>query len=186
MGTSISHRSPKNLSWNTVAVAYKHAQIPVERIPSLIWRAAKGDSLVPDLLSGSAVFVCHQAVKDSPSASEALKRVSRQVKLDKDNSVVAQFARRAIPSAFAGPEPARQWRANLFAELTNYMASRDLSGFLGESYRNKTVNDLRQFKDALRSQIISEIKSLPGDPQTRSDWHSFVTRAIDRLTKSSL
>jgi len=184
MGTSISHPSPNNNNWRPVKIGYKNKKIPLERVIKEIWRASENqDKPLSKEINSDIIFKCHQLVSKSPNAREALKSFRQELILSKQNSIVAEFARRAIPAAYLSKDASKQWRSAFFSELTGYIVSRDASGYVGKEYRNKTVTELNMFKNEIRIETSRIIDSIKIEPKNINDWKSFVNTAITN-TKS--
>jgi hypothetical protein len=183
MGTSVNHPSPRTTSWRAAAVGYQYPDVPVQRVVSEVWRAAGTQEYsIPVAIEAEPLFRCHEIVRSSHSASEALGKMSAALLQSKDNSIVVELARRAIPSAFTSDSPTREWRARLFGQLTEYLVSRDVPGYVGASFRNKSVKELGEFKAAIGNEVLGTIRKLPSEPKNASQWRSFVKKAAKHLS----
>ena len=91
------------------------------------------------------------------------------------------FAKRAIPTAFQENASPNKWASCFFAEVTNYIVSRDTSGFVGENYRNKNVSDLIAFKKNINEKVIQIVGSVDIKINSHSSWNSFVDSTIQKL-----
>lgn len=179
MGTSISQPSPDNNNWRPVKLGYKNEKIPLNRVVKEIWRASENqEKPLSKEINSDLIFKCHQFVSQSPNAREALKSFRQEVILSKQNSIVAEFAKRAIPAAYQAQDTTKQWRSAFFSELTGYIVSRDASGYVGKEYRNKSVTELNKFKSEIRMETSRIIDSIKMEPKTLNDWKSFVNTAI--------
>jgi hypothetical protein len=182
MGTSVSHPSLRNTNWSAVHAGYQNAFIPENRIINEIWRACEKDATpISDMLKSKAIYECYSAVNSSNSFQEALKKFDTSIRENKNNSIVAEFAKRVIPSAFQSNNPAENWTARFFSELTNYVMSRDMSGFVGEKYRNKSVGELINFKRNITRKVFEIVSSEKVSIKTQKDWNSFVNKSVDKL-----
>lgn len=183
MGTSISHGSPrKSTNWKRVFVCYEDNNLPSERIINEIWRASENQDIpISSELKSSIIFKCFDTVKTSQNFKEALNKFDTEIFNSKSNSIVAELAKRAIPSSYQSTNPANQWTKNLFTEVTNYIISRDASGFVGENYRNKTISDLIDYKKMITSKVESLLQ--PGKTSIKSpkDWNSFIDTTVSNL-----
>jgi hypothetical protein len=150
-----------------------------------IWRASetsdKGSNPLSSELKTQAIYSCYEAVKSSKSFDEAIEKFNKTIIETKGNSIVAEFAKRVIPSAFQSSNPSEQWANNFFKEVTNYVMSRDASGFVGESYRNKSVKELIEFKKNVSNKVEQVIKSEKKEFKSQADWNSFVDKSISKL-----
>ena len=128
-----------------------------------VWRASdtseKDSKPLSSEMKTQAIYSCYEAVKSSNNFQEALQKFNKAIVERKGNSIVAEFAKRVIPSAFQSNNPSDQWTSNFFKEVTNYVMSRDASGFVGEIYRNKSVKELIEFKKTVSSKVEQVIKS---------------------------
>lgn len=186
MGTSISQSSPRRSSnWKRVFVCYESNNLPDSRVMNEIWRASetsdKGNSPLSSELKTQAIYSCYEAVKSSKSFDEAIQKFNKTIIETKGNSIVAEFAKRVIPSAFQSSNPSEQWANNFFKEVTKYVISRDASGFVGESYRNKSVKELIEFKKNVSNKVEQVIKSEKKEFKSQADWNSFVDKSISKL-----
>lgn len=183
MGTSISHGSPRNgPNWKPVFKCYENSRIPEKRIINEIWRASENEQIpLSSQLKSEAIFKCFQAVKNSTNASDALNSFRQGVIDSKNNSILAEFARRAIPISFQNENPAGIWPNKFFTEVTNYLVSRDTCGFVGENYRNKSVNEMIEFKKSLSSKVGQLLSSEKSSIVSQTSWNSFVDRVVKKL-----
>lgn len=182
MGTSVNHPSPKETNWKPVLAAYTYEHIPVERLLADVWRAVENDPQPLSLtMESDALFKCYQAVKESSSVPQAIRNITAELTSSRQNSIVAEFAKRAVPAAFKSESPAQEWRAAFFSEITNYLVSRDASGYVGSRFRNKTISDLVAFKQDVRRQVGEAVRSVRADPRSSAEWRAFVREAITNI-----
>lgn len=184
MGTSASHPSPPTLGWSMVAAAYTSPTVPVDRIVAEVWRASQSqpEPIFADLAS-PLIFECQENVRTSASASEALARLNRVIFTAKAASFISELAKRAAVPAFGSDDRAQGWRENFFAQVTDYMVSRDLSGYVGPQYRNQNVSQLVEFKATLINRVREIVRSLPSDPRSSTSWQSYVAQVTERLSQ---
>lgn len=182
MGTSVSQASPRNTNWSPVHVGYKNEFVPEERIISEIWRASENQDIpISESISSEAIYECYSAVSNSQNFQEAMQKYNNYIADTKSNSIVAEFAKRAIPAAFQSGKPAENWAARLFSEVTNYVMSRDASGFVGGNNRNKTVSEMIDFKKNITSKVSEIVGAQSRNIKSQTEWSSFVSESIDRL-----
>lgn len=182
MGTSISHPSSRNTNWKPVLAGYISKNIPESRIVNEIWRASEKEPVpMSESLKSETIFACFKAVNSSSDFREALNKFTATVRENKSNSMVAEFAKRAIPLSFQSNTPASQWPKHLFSEVTNYIVSRDLSGFVGEAYRNKSIKDVIAFKRNISQKIGDVIEKQPKRIRNKADWDAFVDKCVTNL-----
>jgi hypothetical protein len=182
MGTSVNHPSPEDTNWKPVRAAYIYENIPLDRLVADIWRAVENDPQpLSRMMESDAIFRCYQAVKESSSVPQAIRNISTEIVASRQNSIVAEFAKRAVPAAFNSGTPAQEWRAIFFAEVTNYLVSRDASGYVGSRFRNKSISDLVDFKHYVTNQIGEVVRNVGIDPKNPAEWISFVQEAITSI-----
>ncbi len=185
MGTSISQPSPRSSNWKRVFVCYENNTLPDSRIMNEIWRASetseKGSSPLSSEMKSPSIYSCYEAVKSSKNFNEALQKFNRSIAETKSNSIVAEFAKRVIPISFQSKNPSEQWANNFFKEVTNYIMSRDASGFVGDNYRNKSVKELIEFKKNVSAKVEQVIRSEKKNFKSLDDWNSFVDNSISKL-----
>ncbi len=182
MGTSVSQSSPRNTNWSPVHAGYENEFIPKERIISEIWRASENEEApISQVLASDVIYQCYSAVNNSDSFQEAVQKFSDYIRESKSNSIVAEFAKRAIPASYQSENPAGNWTARFFSEITNYVISRDVSGFVGENYRNKSVRDMVDFKKSVSGKVSEIISSESVNIRSQKDWNSFIDQSISKL-----
>jgi hypothetical protein len=182
MGTSISHPSPRNSNWKPVLACYTSTNIPYERIINEVWRATENDPTpISTLMKSETIFQCFNAVRNSKNYREALDRFNDFILSSKQNSIVAEFAKRGIPASFMSTSPSNQWKKNLFSEITNYVISRDASGFVGDKFRNKSIDELMEFKKTISERINNIISTGKEKISNLKQWNSFVDSSILKL-----
>ncbi|HEY0669942.1 MAG TPA: hypothetical protein VGD22_17305 [Sphingobacteriaceae bacterium] len=182
MGTSISQPSSRNTNWSPVHAGYQNRFIPEIRIINEIWRACENDNTpVSNILKDDAIYKCFESVKTSNNFQQALEKFNSEILRNKTNSITAEFAKRVIPKCYQTDEPVKAWASNFFAEVTNYIVSRDTSGFVGEKYRNRTVGELIEFKNSLSQKVSHIVSSLDMQVNNKSDWNKLVDLSIKTL-----
>lgn len=186
MGTSVSHSSPrKSSSWKRVFICYENNNIPENRIVNEVWRASetsdKESSPLSTEMKSKAIYSCYEAVKSSNNFQDALQKFNSIILETKNNSIIAEFAKRVIPIAFQSTNPSEQWANNFFKEITNYVISRDTSGFVGNNYRNKSVKELIEFKKNISNKVSQIISAETKEFKSQTDWNSFVDNSISKL-----
>ncbi len=185
MGTSVSQHSPRSSKkWNPVHICYTNDSIPEDRVLTEIWRAADNPSEQvqwSNEMKSEVIYSCFEIVKSSSNIQEALSKFRENILSNKSNSIVAEFAKRSIPAAFHGGNPANDWVRKFFSEVTNYVISRDTSGFVGENYRNKTVKDLDGFKKRLSGNLNQILQNQQRKIKSQKDWNSFIDNTISKI-----
>ena len=185
MGTSVSQHSPRvSKKWNPVHVCYTNDNIPENRVLIEIWRAADNPTEQvrwSNEMKSDVIYSCYEIVKSSSNMQEAISRFRENILSNKSNSIAAEFAKRSIPVAFQGTNPANDWVNKFFSEVTNYVVSRDTSGFVGENYRNKTVKDLDGFKNRLRDNLNQIVQSQLRDIKSQKDWSAFIDNTVAKI-----
>lgn len=184
MGTSISHSSPRSSQWKPVHVCYINDKIPEDRVIQEIWRAADNPNESVQWsteMKSEIIYNCFETIKSSSNIEEALNKFNTEIQVTKKNSIVAEFAKRAIPSAFQNENPTVGWINRFFSEVTNYIVSRDTSGFVGENYRNKTVKDLEGFKQRLNTSLNQMLGSEKTNIISSKEWDKFIDKTVSKL-----
>ena len=180
MGTSVSQGSLRNTNWAAVHAGYINDFIPEHRIINEIWRASDREGMT-ELLQSGIIYECYSTVHKAETPQEALKSFGNLVLERQSNSLIAEFAKRAILGVFESKSPSSDWTARFFADVTNYIMSRDTSGFVGAGYRSKTVGDLVSFKQNILSKVYNIVISERKHITSQKDWNSFVSKSIKLL-----
>jgi len=182
MGTSISHPSLRSTNWKPVLAGYTSEKIPESRIINEIWRASDKEGIsISEYLKTDSVYSCYKAIDSSKNFQEALQKCNSIIKETKGNTMVTEFAKRMIPVSFQSANPAREWQSNFLSEVTNYFVSRDLSGFVGTNYRNKSINDLIKFKKRMGDKVKEIVASEKQRIGSKDDWNTYVDRCVNKL-----
>lgn len=184
MGTSVSQSSPRNIKWDAVRASYKDDDIPINRVLSLIWRAAtnqpEGDweKLLKQPIVSDLRDIAIQRATDVEIATDT----SRKIAQSKQASLVADIAQRAAVQSASSKERALSYSERVFVEASNYLISRDLPGYVGAGGRNLTVSDSLKFKAAIldaAAQVVREVGG-PSSSSARA-WGSYVSAVVKRL-----
>jgi hypothetical protein len=182
MGTSVSQASPRNNNWNPIFAFYANSTLPEERIIQEIWRASeRQENPISSEMKSDLIYQCYQVVRSSNDFKEAIEKFNRVVISSKQNSIIAEFAKRGIPSAFQSENPSSRWKENIFNEITKYVISRDASGFVGDKYRNKNVRELIEFKQRIGGKVADIVSSERGRIESKEDWNNFIDSSISKL-----
>ena len=182
MGTSISHGSPRTSNWKPVLACYINHSFSKERVINEVWRASeKEETPISSMMKSKAIFECYNAVSNSVNYQEALQKFNDTILSTKQNTIVAELAKRVIPTAFQSEKPSQQWKNSFFTELTNYVVSRDASGFVGKNFRNKSVTDLIAFKKSISKKVNDIVGADQTKIKNKSDWNAFVDSSITKL-----
>ncbi|WP_205513029.1 hypothetical protein [Longitalea arenae] len=184
MGTSISQASERNTNWRPVHLGYEKSSIPENRIINEIWRASENEPIpMSQELKSDAVYNCFIAVKSSDSFTEAWQKANAAIFSDKNNNLVAEFAKRVIPAAYQSQQPIGTWAGKFFSEVTNYVVSRDASGFIGQKYRIKSIRELISFKKSIVERVREAIESQSMNINNKREWNTFIDSSISALKK---
>jgi len=183
MGTSASHPSPKTTAWRTVGTCYESDQVPIDRTAEEIWHAATSEaSTIETQIKSPAVYACYELARESVPPDRVHAALS-QVTSEHKNSMVVEYAKRATLVASQGTRPGEQWPKLFFKEITNYLISRDASGYVGPTSRSKTVGDLIQLKRSLGQEIQKRVGDLHLSARSANDWPRAVGAALEALRK---
>jgi hypothetical protein len=184
MGTSSSQPSPRNSNWQAVLTCYETATVPEKRVIKEIWRASENQTEpLSKELKSQTIFKCYQVIQDSNNFRDALKKINDIVIGSNSNSFVVELSKRIVPLAYQTSSPAHAWKSLIFSELTNYVMSRDASGFVSANNRNKTVSELVQYKKEISSKVKEVVDSVKADPKSVAEWQAFITKSVDILRK---
>lgn len=184
MGTSVSQASPKTTDWRAVATCYESDQITVDRAANEVWYAAtSGESTMESQIKSSAVFACYELTQ-SKISPELMHHALSEISAKHDNSMVVEYAKRATLIASQGPQAAEQWPRLFFKELTNYLVSRDASGYIGPASRSKGVGDLIALKRSVGKTVEEKLGSVRMAAKNESDWSGVVTVALKALRRN--
>jgi hypothetical protein len=182
VGTSTSHASPAGLNWQATQTAYLSKDVPVERFVGEVWRACQGeDEHMSSLLESSLIFECYETVRTSTGLEPAMEAMSRQIAKSKQSTIVSDLARRATVLAFGTPTPEAEWRVALFTQVTDYLISRDLPGFVGSRYRNRSVEEAIGFKDEAIRRVRERVQVVPLRPRSAQEWRAYVRDVMRSL-----
>jgi hypothetical protein len=168
-----------------VRIGYENNSIPVARVSAEVWRAATQENTnLEGMISSELVFRCNEIVKNSKSAIDAYKQFNAEIIKSKANSLVTEFAKRAIVQSFNGAkDPAKSWRSNFVSELTDYFVSRDIAGFYGNKCRNKNISQLTFFRGEIKAAVGNKINEINTPITNLNDWKTFVGVSLDNLKK---
>lgn len=182
MGTSSSHPSPSTTSWKPLKSCYTNSKIKTDIVVNNIWRAASHvDSDITNQMKSEAVQLCLKAVQSSATADEAFSKANDSIISSGSNSIIAELGKRAIFVSFHSDNPKQQWVQAFLSEVTNYIVSRDISGFVGSNYRNRTVKDMIEFKKILAVNVKSVVHQAGDPPAKSANWSTYVERIIEKL-----
>ncbi len=185
MGTSISQGSPRGVSWSAVAATYRSSTVPIGRVVKEIWRAARSDPQAnwQNLLANRGVLICLRVALSSGSAGEAVQVASREIARERASSLAADIAKRAVVKSFGHEDRAVAFAQALFVETSNYLVSRDLSGYVGPAERNPTVSAAISFKERIAKHIEQSVREVGRPSAEAGAWQEFLQRTVDRLSK---
>ena len=135
MGTSVTHRSPRTLSWGSVQVGYENVRVPEARVLRDVWRAALLEPQVnwSALLGTGIVARCLDVAVASSNPTDGLARASAAIAESGESSLATDVAKRAVVASFTADDRAQEFTARVFAAATDYLVSRDLPATLGSA-----------------------------------------------------
>jgi len=184
MGTSVSSPSPSDSNWQPSFACYRNSKVPEKRIIPEIWRASENqENKLSEELKSDSIYSCYNLIQESKNPSEALNKYQKSVFKNKSNSIVAELAKRAIPPSYQEGEPSDKWKGNLFSQVTNYVISRDASGFVGANFRNENIQDLKNFKESISSQVKKVFENDTTKYSSKEEWDKFIDSSIEKLKK---
>lgn len=182
MGTSVSQQSPRIPNWNRVFACYKYENIPEDRIINELWRASEHQEIsISDFLKSDAAYGCYQAIQSSKDVFEAQIKFQSVLSYSGKNSIITELGKRVIHKSYLSNNPAKEWRSLFFSEVTNYLVSRDASGFVGKNFRNKTVSDMIEFKKRISNTAKSIALKYRKEPKSLNDWKNYIQSTVDKL-----
>jgi len=185
MGTSVSQPSPRTTNWSPVHAAYRSKDIPEQRVIKEIWRAFDNEPTpISATLKAEVFYDCYKTIGEAQDMRAAIRQFDALLLEKKHNSIIAEFSKRAIPAAFYTDDRMGSWKASLFVQVTDYIISRDISGFVGEGNRNRTIGDVIKFKDLIAESVSIIVRSDQGMINSKRDWNTFVERIVRRLKEN--
>lgn len=186
MGTSTNQPSPSTPSWHAAQAAYHDSRISTERAVQELWRAAthrtEGDLV--KALASAVIARCGELAATESSRENAVRDASLLVAFSGEASLASDIAQRALIKAFRSPaDRLAAFSANLFAEASDYLVSRDLPGFVGQSDHIGTPRQAIEFKAAIRDTVLTTVQRIPRPVAGRleGDWAAYVRRVAAAL-----
>jgi hypothetical protein len=161
----------------------------VERTVQELWRAADSqtdENLVRDI-SAPIVAECLRVTMMASSRMEAVRNVAQAVVSSGESTLATEIARRAAAKSFSGGSggggSATSFAVALFVEAGDYLASRDLPGFVGVSEKLPKVSDLVVLKKRIRARIADVVQEveLPEGENVVEVWPAYVGRVAENL-----
>ncbi len=187
MGTSVSHPSPKTRNWAAAQATYKSNDFPVKRVLREIWRAATNqtEGNLSEQLSAPIISRLREIAVKGETPVEVASAVNREIALSRQNSLGVEIARRAALQCLTAENRSQAFNERVFAEASNYLVSRDLSGFVGSEFRNKTVLDSFRFKQSITNAAVQSVKVIdaPTVGTGEGQWREYTSEVIKRLTE---
>lgn len=186
MGTSISQGSPSTPNWRVAQETYHNPEVTVDRTVEELWRAADSqveENLARDL-AAPIVAECLRITLASSSRTEAVRSVARMVASSGESSLAAEIARRAAARSFSGAgSSAAAFAKAVFADAGDYLASRDLPGFVGINEKIPKVSDLIALKKDIRDRIAEVVEDveMPEEANVVEGWSDYAGRVVDSL-----
>jgi hypothetical protein len=186
VGTSVSQGSPSTPNWRAAQATYYRPEIPIERTAEEIWRAADSqvdENLTRDLRA-PIIAECLRITLASSTRTEAVRNMARAVASSDQSLLAAEIARRAAARSFSeGGSSAVAFAKAVFADAGDYLASRDLPGFVGISEKIPKVSDLMALKASIRERIAEVVEDveLPEDANIVEGWSDYAGRVVDTL-----
>jgi hypothetical protein len=168
------------MPFRATAAAYESPDVPEERVLRDLWRAALGDidGHWASRLSSNVIESLADIAIHSSDPSSGMARATQFIAESKASSIATEAAKRAIATSFGFEDRRAGFIAGLFASVTDYLVSRDLSGHVGRSTRNATVLDAIEFKARLRARSADIASSTTGDARS---WEGVVSGALRAL-----
>lgn len=186
MGTSVSQSSPSTPNWQAAQTTYYSPEIPIERTVKELWHAADSqvdENLARDL-QAPIIAECLRITLASSTRMEAVRNVTRAVVSSDQSSLAVEIARRAAARSFSGGgSSAVAFAKAMFADAGDYLASRDLPGFVGISEKIPKVSDLIALKASIRERIAEVVEDveLPEEANIVEGWSAYASRVVNTL-----
>lgn len=186
MGTSVSQSSPSTPIWQAAQTTYYSLEIPIERTVKELWRAAdsEADENLARDLQAPIIAECLRITLASSTRTEAVRNVARMVASSDESSLAAEIARRAAARSFSGAgSSVGAFAKAVFADAGDYLASRDLPGFVGINEKLLKVSDLMSLKKDIRDHIAEMVEDveLPEEANIVEGWSEYAGRVINTL-----
>jgi hypothetical protein len=168
MGTSVNQRSPNTGGWKSAAACYANEATSIDRTALEIWRAVSTqDDSIPDQLGSDVVRKCAETAAKNLDPQQAVVEIER-LSATGDNNLIGEFAKRALLIKTGGGHAQESFASAVFRQITDYLVSRDISGYVGARYRCKTV--------AAKVQAIEQRQQL-----TSQDWNQTYQVLLQQL-----
>jgi hypothetical protein len=185
MGTSISQASPDTLNWRAVQATYR-TPLPIDRVAREIWRAAMNDAEADwgrELVT-PAVEICFALSGRELDSASAVETAGRAIARDLSASFSGELAKLALANAMAAPGGRDRFVRGMFEQVTEYLVSRDLAGFIGSRYRNATVGEANAFLDEVRGNVGERVQAIAADlrPDVAESWPGTVRAVVAGLS----
>ncbi|MEJ7630931.1 MAG: hypothetical protein WKF28_00360 [Rubrobacteraceae bacterium] len=186
MGTSVSQSSPSTPIWQAAQTTYYSLEIPIERTVKELWRAAdsEADENLARDLQAPIIAECLRITLASSTRTEAVRNVARMVASSDESSLAAEIARRAAARSFSGAgSSVGAFAKAVFADAGDYLASRDLPGFVGINEKLLKVSDLMSLKKDIRDHIAEMVEDveLPEEANIVEGWSEYAGRVVNTL-----
>lgn len=184
MGTSVSQPSPSTRNWEAAQSTYKSDMFPADRVLQEIWRAAtnQDEGNIAVQLSAPIVNRLREIAVQGGTLIEVASAINREIALSRQNSLGVEIARRAALQCLSSENRSQAFNERLFAEASNYLVSRDLSGFVGSEFRNKTVSDSLRFKQSITEAAVNSVSSVTvAQGTTEAQWREYTSAVIQRF-----
>jgi len=137
------------------------------------------------LLQDATIARCLAATTNSASPAEAVDAATHEVVEARADGLAAELACRASVMSFSHEDRALGFSEELFAGASDYLVSRDASGFVGVSQRLRTVEDLSRLKAEIGAAVRARVHDVgppPGDYDPVS-WGDYVRRVTIGLRR---
>lgn len=186
MGTSISQMSAKTLGWGIVQQVYKSDSFTVERAVCEIWRAATSEtSNLKEQLASPIVNAIEEIALTKGNPSEIASEVEKTITFSGNANFACELARLAAIKAAVAPLEQRRsiFREKLFAEASNYLISRDISGYVGKEFRSTTISEMITFKRLTLESTSSIVRKSLSEMNRKNSWNDVVDEIVNNLRK---
>jgi hypothetical protein len=183
MGTSSNVPSPSTPHWRPAAAALGRLGVAVERQSQEIWSAVsaeRGAELFASV-GGALVQQACEIARESLKPLEAIGKLGVLAARESEAGLTLDLARRALARVASVGGSDTQFLGELFAEMTDYYASRDLPSHVGAANRVASVSNALELKDALRQVARRAVAAVGSPPVSPDAWPDYVREIVRGL-----
>jgi hypothetical protein len=143
-----------------------------------VWRASGAQpGSIAEQLGAEVIGRIENVARGGQEAAATAMEIRKIILTTKQNNFAIEIARRAAIQAVLTKS---SFAEHFFSEASNYLVSRDVSGFVGKGARNENVRELSEFKREVTSktaELVRSANSMRGD----MEWKQFAKTVLSRL-----